>query len=85
MALAAETKKIVAQLDYADSDVNKGVQEFIRQMSMFSSPLYPIVGFQAIPVASYEAVPVHCTSILRFPPMACFLSAESYPTYPTSH
>jgi hexokinase len=32
MALEAETKAIVAQLEYTDEDVNKGVQEFLRQM-----------------------------------------------------
>jgi len=32
MALAAETKAIVAQFDYTDEDVNKGVKEFLRQM-----------------------------------------------------
>ncbi|OTA99982.1 hypothetical protein M426DRAFT_66716 [Hypoxylon sp. CI-4A] len=32
MALAEETKRIVAQFDYTDDDVNKGVQEFLRQM-----------------------------------------------------
>ncbi|KAB5547225.1 putative glucokinase [Coniochaeta sp. 2T2.1] len=32
MALAAETKAVVAQFDYSDEDVNKGVQEFLRQM-----------------------------------------------------
>lgn len=32
MALAAETKAVVAQFDYTDEDVNKGVQEFLRQM-----------------------------------------------------
>jgi hexokinase len=35
MALAAETKAIVAQFEYSDEDVNKGVQEFIRQMREF--------------------------------------------------
>ncbi|KAB5560024.1 putative glucokinase [Coniochaeta sp. 2T2.1] len=32
MALAAETKAVAAQFDYSDEDVNKGVQEFLRQM-----------------------------------------------------
>ncbi|KAI1211946.1 putative glucokinase [Annulohypoxylon truncatum] len=32
MALAKETKRIAAQFDYTDEDVNKGVQEFLRQM-----------------------------------------------------
>lgn len=32
MALAAETKTIVAQFDYTDDDVNKATKEFIRQM-----------------------------------------------------
>ena len=33
MALAAETKRITAQFDYSDADVNKGVLEFLKQMS----------------------------------------------------
>lgn len=33
MALAEETKRITAQFEYSDEDVNKGVQEFIRQMN----------------------------------------------------
>ncbi|RYP42732.1 hypothetical protein DL768_010270 [Monosporascus sp. mg162] len=32
MALAEETKRITAQFEYTDDDVNKGVQEFLRQM-----------------------------------------------------
>ncbi|KAK3393154.1 putative glucokinase [Podospora didyma] len=32
MALEAQTKSIVAQFDYTDEDVNKGVKEFLRQM-----------------------------------------------------
>jgi hexokinase len=32
MALAAETKSVVAQFDYSDEDVNKGVKEFLKQM-----------------------------------------------------
>ncbi|KAI0394480.1 glucokinase [Xylariaceae sp. FL0594] len=32
-ALVEETKRIVAQFDYTDDDVNKGVQEFLRQMN----------------------------------------------------
>ena len=35
MALAAETKAIVAQFDYTDEDVNKGVKEFLRQMGQY--------------------------------------------------
>ncbi|KAI1430759.1 glucokinase [Xylaria sp. CBS 124048] len=31
--LVEETKRIVAQFDYSDDDVNKGVQEFLRQMN----------------------------------------------------
>jgi hexokinase len=34
MTLEAETKSVVAQFEYSDQDVNKGVQEFLRQMSM---------------------------------------------------
>ncbi|KAK8061388.1 hexokinase hxk2 [Apiospora phragmitis] len=33
MALVEETKRITAQFDYTDADVNKGVQEFLRQMN----------------------------------------------------
>jgi hypothetical protein len=33
MALEAETKSIVKQFEYTDDDVNKGVKEFLRQMS----------------------------------------------------
>ncbi|KAK3336064.1 hypothetical protein B0T19DRAFT_436878 [Cercophora scortea] len=33
MALEAEAKAISAKFDYTDEDVNKGVQEFLRQMS----------------------------------------------------
>lgn len=32
MALVAETERIVAQFDYTNEDVNKGVKEFLRQM-----------------------------------------------------
>lgn len=32
MAMVEETKRIVAQFDYTDEDVNKGVKEFLRQM-----------------------------------------------------
>ncbi|KAI0104378.1 putative glucokinase [Daldinia grandis] len=32
MALAQETKRITAQFEYTDEDVNKGVKEFLRQM-----------------------------------------------------
>lgn len=35
MALAAETKRITAQFEYSDADVNKGVLEFLKQMSKF--------------------------------------------------
>jgi hexokinase len=34
MTLVEETKRITAQFDYTDEDVNKGVKEFLRQMSM---------------------------------------------------
>jgi len=34
MGLEAETKTIVSQFEYTDEDVNKGVKEFLRQMSM---------------------------------------------------
>lgn len=32
MALETQTKTVVGQFDYSDEDVNKGVQEFLRQM-----------------------------------------------------
>ncbi|KAI0203218.1 glucokinase [Astrocystis sublimbata] len=32
-SLVEETKRIVAQFEYTDDDVNKGVQEFLRQMN----------------------------------------------------
>lgn len=32
-SLVEETRRIVAQFDYTDDDLNKGVQEFLRQMS----------------------------------------------------
>ncbi|KAI8624879.1 glucokinase [Xylariaceae sp. FL1651] len=32
-SLIEETKRVVAQFDYTDDDVNKGVQEFLRQMN----------------------------------------------------
>ncbi|TGJ80559.1 hypothetical protein E0Z10_g8193 [Xylaria hypoxylon] len=32
-SLGEETKRIVAQFDYTDDDVNKGVREFLRQMN----------------------------------------------------
>lgn len=34
MALAAETKRIVAQFDYSDEDVNKTVKQMLREMGM---------------------------------------------------
>src|SRR5262249_39830422 len=36
MALAEETKRIIAQLEYTDEDANRGVAEFIRQMGKLS-------------------------------------------------
>ncbi|ETS77815.1 Glucokinase [Pestalotiopsis fici W106-1] len=33
MALLEETKRITAQFDYSDDNVNKGVEEFLRQMN----------------------------------------------------
>ncbi|KAK6066521.1 hexokinase [Seiridium cupressi] len=33
MALIEETRRITAQFEYTDNDVNKGVQEFLRQMN----------------------------------------------------
>lgn len=37
MALAAETKAVVAKFNYSDEDVNKGVHEFLRQMGKCSN------------------------------------------------
>lgn len=34
MALADETNSIVSQFDFTDDDLNRHVQEFLRQMSM---------------------------------------------------
>lgn len=36
MALEAETKRIVAQFEYTDQDINNGVQEFLRQMRKYA-------------------------------------------------
>lgn len=33
MGLAEEAKRIAAEFEYTSQDVNKGVKEFIRQMS----------------------------------------------------
>lgn len=33
MALQAEAKRIAAEFEYSDAEVNKGVAEFIAQMS----------------------------------------------------
>jgi hypothetical protein len=50
MALAAETKRITALFDYDDADINKGVQEFLRQMGKCipvpagrAMPLFPLL------------------------------------------
>ena len=32
MSLASETKRLVAQFEYTDEDVNIGVKEFLRQI-----------------------------------------------------
>lgn len=34
LALKAETNSIVGEFEYSDSDVNKAVKEFLRQMGM---------------------------------------------------
>jgi hexokinase len=34
MALEAETKRIAALFDHSDEDVNKGVEEFLKQIGM---------------------------------------------------
>lgn len=36
MALETQTKTVVGQFDYSDEDVNKGVEEFLRQMCKWS-------------------------------------------------
>lgn len=38
MALAVEAKRIVAQFEYSDADVNVGVKEFLRQIGMCYVP-----------------------------------------------
>lgn len=43
MALAEETKRITAQFEYTDEDVNKGVQEFLRQMRKSTRNLYSLI------------------------------------------
>lgn len=40
--LQEETKRIVTQFDYTDDDVNRGVLEFLRQMSMINDATYPV-------------------------------------------
>ena len=35
MALQAKTKSVVSELEYTDKDVNTGVKEFLRQLSMY--------------------------------------------------
>jgi len=35
MALLAESKRIAAEFEYTDEDVQRGVNEFIAQMSTF--------------------------------------------------
>lgn len=39
MELANETKRVVSLFDYSDKDLNKGVQEFLRQMSALPAPV----------------------------------------------
>lgn len=39
MSLAEAVKRVVAEFDYPSEDVNKGVQEFLRQMGRLSSIL----------------------------------------------
>ena len=34
MVLAEEAKKVAAEFEYSAKDVNEGVKEFVRQMSM---------------------------------------------------
>jgi hypothetical protein len=41
MTLAEEAKRVAAEFDYSDEDVNKAVKEFIRQMgASFSASLW---------------------------------------------
>lgn len=42
MALAEETKRIAAEFEYTDEDVNKGVHEFLRQMRKTLPPISDI-------------------------------------------
>ena len=37
MSLLEEAKKVAAEFDYPTQEVNKGVKEFIRQMSVYNS------------------------------------------------
>lgn len=37
MALADDTKRVVDQFEFTDADVNAHVQEFLKQMSEFST------------------------------------------------
>lgn len=41
MALVAESKRVAAQFDYTDEDVNKGVKEFLRQMGNYHPARIP--------------------------------------------
>lgn len=36
MALAQETNHVVSQFEFTDDDLNRNVQEFLRQMGMLS-------------------------------------------------
>lgn len=44
MALADEASRVASQFEFTDSDVNRHVQEFLRQMSTF----WPVTAYDAI-------------------------------------
>jgi hexokinase len=65
MELKTETERVVAQFEYTDKDVNKGVKEFLRQMGE-----YPVVAPNCermlIPVAG-EGLEKYETSLSQIP------------------
>jgi hexokinase len=46
MALAEQAKRVAAEFDYSPDAVNKAVQEFIREMGMFTHPPSPLYTYQ---------------------------------------
>lgn len=41
MSLIEEAKKVAAEFDYPEAEVNKGVKEFVRQMRAYYLLVYP--------------------------------------------